>query len=74
MLAAAKRGLIHIVKQTIQNGVNVNCQDKDEVSYPLIIINDCLLVIDSFIVTNLMITSLWKQFCYVKYFDCYKIL
>ena len=58
MLAAAARGLVDIVKETIQKETNVNYQDKDEVSYYLIIINDCLLVIDSFVVINLIITSL----------------
>ena len=58
MLAAAARGLVDIVKETIQKKANVNYQDKDGVSYYLIIINDCLLVIDTFSVINLIITSL----------------
>ena len=61
MLAAADRGLINIVKESIQRKANVNYQNK-EVSYYFIIINDCLLVIDSFVVINLMITSLWIQY------------
>ena len=61
MLAAADRGLINIVKEGIQRKANVNYQNK-EVSYYFIIINDCLLVIDSFVVINLMITSLWIQY------------
>ena len=68
MLAAADRGLINIVKESIQKKANVNYQDKD-VSYYLIIINYCLLVIDSFVAINLMITSLWIQYTvYVVYF------
>ena len=47
MLAAADRGLVDIVKETIQKKPNVNYQDKDGVSYYLMIVNDCLLVIDS---------------------------
>ena len=39
MLAAADRGLINIVKESIQKKANVNYQD-EEVSYYLIIIND----------------------------------
>ena len=62
MLAAAAYGLFNIVKESIQKKANVNYQDKDIVSYYLIIINDCLLVIDSFVVINLMITSLWIQY------------
>ena len=58
MLAAAHYGLVDIVKETIQKKANVNYQDKDGVSYYLIIINDCLLVIDSFVVINLIITNL----------------
>ena len=58
MLAAAAYGLFNIVKESIQKKANVNYQDKDIVSYYLIIINNCLLVIDSFVVINLMITSL----------------
>ena len=58
MLAAAYIGLVDIVKKTIQKKANVNYQDKDVVSYHLIILNDCLLVIDSFVVINLIITSL----------------
>ena len=58
MLAAAERGLIHVVIQSIQKKANVNYQDKDGVSYHLILINECLLVIDSFFVINLIITSL----------------
>ena len=61
MLAAADKGLINIVKDSIQKKANVNYQDK-EVSYHLIIISDCLLVIDNFVVINLMITSLWIQY------------
>ena len=57
MLAAAERGLVDIVKETIQKKANVNYQDKDGVSYYLIIMNDCLLVNDSFSVINLIITS-----------------
>ena len=68
MLAAVDRGLINIVKDSIQKKANVNYQDKD-VSYYLIIINDCLLVIDSFVAINLIITSLWIQYIvYVVYF------
>ena len=48
MLAAAAYGLFNIVKESIQKKANVNYQDKDLVSYYLIIINDCLLVIDFF--------------------------
>ena len=62
MLAAAKRGLLDIIKKAIQKGANVNCQDKDVVSYYFIIINDCLVVIDSFVVINLMATSLRIQY------------
>ena len=62
MLAAADRGLVDIVKETIQKKANVNYQDKDGVSYYLIIINDCLLVNDSFSVINLIITSLYIRF------------
>ena len=58
MLVAAYRGLVDIVKETIQKKANVNYQEKDKVSYHLIIINDCLLVIDSFVVIHLIITSL----------------
>ena len=58
MLAAAARGLVDIVKETIQKKANVNYQYKDGVSYYLIIMNDCLLVIDSFSVINLINTSL----------------
>ena len=61
MLAAAATGLINIVKESIQWQANVNYQNK-EVSYYFIIINDSLLVIDSFVVINLMITSLWIQY------------
>ena len=61
MLAAADRGLINIVKESIQRKANVNYQNK-EVSYYLIMIYDCLLVIDSFVVINLMIRSLWIQY------------
>ena len=35
MLAAAERGLVDIVKETIQKKANVNYQDKDGVSYIL---------------------------------------
>ena len=62
MLAAAYYGLVDIVKETIQKKANVNYQDKDGVSYYLIIINDCLLVNDSFSVINLIITSLYIRF------------
>ena len=58
MLAAADKGLVDIVKETIQKKANVNYQDKDGVSYYLIIMNNFLLVIDSFVVINLIITSL----------------
>ena len=58
MLAAAERGLVDIVKETIQKKANVNYQNKDGVSYYLIIIHYYLLVIDSFVVINLIITSL----------------
>ena len=58
MLAAAKRGLVDIVKETIQKKANVNYQNKDGVSYHLIIIHYYLLVIDSCVVINLIITSL----------------
>ena len=61
MLAAAAYGLFNIVKESIQRKANVNYQNKI-VSYYFIIINDCLLVIDSFVVINLMITSLWIQY------------
>ena len=46
MLAAAGRGLINIIKESVQKKANVNYQNKD-VSYYFIIIIDCLLVIDS---------------------------
>ena len=62
MLAAAGYGVFNIVKDCIQRKTNVNYQDKDAVSYYLIIINDCLLVINSFVIINLMITSLWIQY------------
>ena len=58
MLAAAARGLVDIVKETIQKETNVNYQDKDGVSYHLIIIHYYLLAIDSFVVINLIIISL----------------
>ena len=61
MLAAAAYGLFNIINDCIQKKANVNYQD-NEVSYYLIIINDCLIVIDSFVVINLMITSLWIQY------------
>ena len=41
MLAAAAYGVFNIVKDCIQKKTNVNYQDKDTVSYYLIIINDC---------------------------------
>ena len=62
MLAAAAYGQFNIVKESIQKKANVNYQDKDIVSCYLIIINDCLLVKDSFVVINLMIISLWIQY------------
>ena len=40
MLVAADKGLINIVKESIQKKANVNYQD-EVVSYYLIIINDC---------------------------------
>ena len=58
MLAAAERGLIDIVKETIQKKANVNYQNKDGVSYYLIIIHYYLLAVDSFVVINLIITNL----------------
>ena len=58
MLAAAAYGLVDIVKGSIQKKTNVNYQDKEGVSYHLIIINNCFLVIDSFGIINLIITSL----------------
>lgn len=58
MLAAAHYGLVDIVKETIQMKANVNYQNKDRVSYYLIIIHYYLLAIDSFVVINLIITSL----------------
>ena len=59
MLAAAERGLIN---DCILKKANVNYQDKYGVSYHLIIMNDCILVIDSFVVINLIITSLYISF------------
>ena len=58
MLAAAERGLVDIVKDSIQKKAHVNYQDKDGVSYYLIIIHYYLLAINCFVVINLIITSL----------------
>ena len=62
MLAAAVYGLVDIVKETIQKNANVNYQNKDGVSYRLLIINDCSPIIESFVVISLIITSLWIQY------------
>ena len=45
MLAAAAFGLSNILKDSIQKKANVNYQDK-VVSYHLIVMNYCLLVIE----------------------------
>ena len=46
MLAAARTGLTHVIKQTIQKKANVNYQDK-VVSYYLIITNTIIIKISS---------------------------